>query len=491
MSFRAMALHPALVQATRDMGYTEPTPVQAQAIPAILAGRDVIATAQTGTGKTAAFILPILHQLLDRPRGTTQVLIVTPTRELAQQIDDVCLGLAYHTTLKFGLLVGGTPMGPQHKVLSAGVEILLATPGRLLDHMRQNQTRFDHIHTLVLDEADRMLDMGFLPDLKRIVARLPARKQTLLFSATMPPVIARLAQDILHNPQTVQVGRRSAPAVGITQAAYPIAESLKPALLRHLLRHTDMPSVLVFTRTKASARRLARAIAGDGFAVSELHSNLTQPQRNRAMEGFRRGDFQVLVATNIAARGLDVDHITHVISFDVPTVPDDYIHRIGRTARAEAEGDAFVLVSPAEEKALARIERQIGQRLPRITLPDFDYSVAAPQATGKAGTQPRGRAPPSQPSRLRVPGKASRPGLPASIRAKAKQRKPRTRPRPGREEMPRHGAAGNKDCWPLSRLCLSVSSSGSDPAVLARSPGRIASRPWPGSVQTWRCRNGR
>src|SRR4051812_13589775 len=392
MPFKALGLHPSLVRATREMGYTQPTPVQAQAIPAVLAGRDLIATAQTGTGKTAAFLLPILHRLLDLPRGTTQALVITPTRELAQQIDEVCLGLAYHTPLRVGLLVGGAPMGPQEKALRAGVEVLLATPGRLLDHMRQNQARFDHLHTLVLDEADRMLDMGFLPDLKRIVARLPAREQTLLFSATMPPVIARLAGDILRNPLSIRIGQRSAPAVGITQAAYPVAEHLKPALLRHLLRHTDMPSVLVFVRTKRSAKRLAHTIADDGFAVTELHSNLTQPQRNRAMAGFRRGDFQVLVATNIAARGLDVDHITHVISFDVPAVPDDYVHRIGRTARAGAEGDAFVLVSPAEEKSLARIERQIGQRLPRVTLPDFDYTTSGRSETPRRSQGRRGAA---------------------------------------------------------------------------------------------------
>ncbi len=378
MPFNKLGLHASLVQAVRDMRYTEPTPVQAEAIPAILAGRDLIATAQTGTGKTAAFLLPILHQLLSRPRNITQAMILTPTRELAQQIDDVLLGLAYHTPLRGGVIVGGAAMGPQEKALRAGVELLVATPGRLLDHMRNNQTRFDQIHTLVLDEADRMMDMGFLPDLKRIIARLPARKQTLLFSATMPPVIAKLAGDIQHDPVMVQIGRRSAPAVGITQAAYPVAEHLKPALLRHLLRHTEMPSVLVFTRTKQSAKRLAKSIASDGFSVGELHSNLTQPQRNRAMEAFRHGDTQILVATNIAARGLDVERITHVISVDVPTVPEDYVHRIGRTGRMEAEGDAFILVAPPEEKLLVKIERQIGQRLPRVTLPDFDYAQAAP-----------------------------------------------------------------------------------------------------------------
>jgi ATP-dependent RNA helicase RhlE len=400
MPFKSLGLHASLVQATREMRYVQPTPIQAEAIPLILTGRDLIATAQTGTGKTAAFLLPLLHRLLARPRNTTQVLILTPTRELAQQIDDVLLGLAYHTNLRAGLVVGGTAMGPQEKALRAGVELLIATPGRLLDHMRQNQARFDQVHTLVLDEADRMLDMGFLPDIKRIIARLPGRKQTLLFSATMPPVIGQLAREVLRNPQVVQVGRRSAPAVGITQAAYPVAEHLKTALLRHLLRHTEMPSVLVFTRTKHGARRLARTVAADGFAVAELHSNLSQPQRTRTMQGFRDGKFQVLVATNIAARGLDVTHITHVISFDVPTVPDDYIHRIGRTARAEAEGDAFVLVAPAEEKLLVRIERQIGQRLPRVTLPDFDYSQNGPDRPRKSQkpVAPRASRPPAHPT---------------------------------------------------------------------------------------------
>jgi len=431
MEFKALGLAPQLVQATRDMRYTEPTPIQSQAIPPILAGRDLIATAQTGTGKTAAFLLPILHRLLGLPRGTTQALVVTPTRELAQQIDDVCLGLAYHTPLQVGLLVGGTAMGPQEKALRAGVGLLIATPGRLLDHMRQNQHRFDHLHTLVLDEADRMLDMGFLPDLKRIVARLPARKQTLLFSATMPPVIVDLAKQILRNPLTIHIGQRSAPAVGITQAAYPVAGHLKTALLRHLLRHMDMPSVLVFTRTKQAARRLARTVAADGFTVTELHSNRTQPQRNRALEGFRRGDFQVLVATNIAARGLDVDHITHVISFDVPGVPDDYVHRIGRTARAGAEGDAWVLLSPAEEKSLAHIERHIGQRLPRVTLPDFDYASPGTGRRERAGprrTGQRGRnSPPAPPNASAVP--RPRGSTPAEVESRPARSRPRRRRR--------------------------------------------------------------
>jgi len=397
MPFKSLGLDPSLVQATHDMRYVQPTAIQEAAIPPILAGRDLLATAQTGTGKTAAYLLPILHRLLNLPRRATQVLVITPTRELAQQIDEVFLGLAYHTPLRVGVLVGGAAMGPQEKALRAGVEVLVATPGRLLDHMRLNQPRFDHVHTLVLDEADRMLDMGFLPDLKRILSRLPARRQTLLTSATMPPVIARLAQDILRDPVRIAIGHRNAPAVGITQAAYPVPEQLKTALLRYLLRHTEMPSVLVFTRTKRSARNLARIIAADGLGVGQLHSDLTQPQRNKAMEAFRRCDYQVLVATNIAARGLDVEHITHVISYDVPTVPDDYVHRIGRTARAGAEGDAWVMVSPGEEDSLMQIERQIGQRLPRIILPDFDYTMAASDGAGRRDQRPRGRRAASNP----------------------------------------------------------------------------------------------
>ncbi len=389
MPFKSLGLHPSLIRAIKELGYTEPTPVQAGAIPPALLGKDVMATAQTGTGKTAAFLLPILHRLLALPRGMTRVLIVSPTRELAEQIEDVCRGLGQHTPVKSILVVGGRPMGPQQRAVRTGPDVIVATPGRLLDLMNQGIARLDRVTTLVLDEADSMLDMGFLPDVRRIISRLPSREQTLMFSATMPPTIASLAKELLRNPASIQIGRRSTTAVGITQAAYPVPEHLKTALLRHLLRETEMPSVLVFTRTKHGAKKLARLVEADGFTVAELHSNRTPAQRTKAMEGFRRGECQVMVATNIAARGLDVDHITHVISTDVPDVPEDYVHRIGRTGRAGAEGDAFILVAPDEEGSLARIERQVGHRLPRVTLPDFDYSSTAPKASPGAGKKGR------------------------------------------------------------------------------------------------------
>ena len=391
MPFKTLGLHPSLVRATQDLAYKEPTPVQAGAIPPGLAGRDVIATAQTGTGKTAAFLLPVLHRLIDLPRGVTRALVLSPTRELAEQIDAMCRDLAKHTKVQSTLIVGGRPMGPQERALRAGVDIVVATPGRLIDHLNRGTARFDKVTTLVLDEADSMFDMGFLPDVRRIIARVPARNHTLFFSATMPPVIAKLAHELLRDPATVQIGRRSSTAVGITQAAYPVPAHLKTALLRHMLGETEMPSVLVFTRTKHNAKKLAKALTNDGFSVAELHSNRSPAQRTQAMNGFRRGDFQIMVATNIAARGLDVDHITHVISTDVPDVPEDYVHRIGRTGRAGATGDAFILVAREEEGALARIERQVGVRLPRITLPDFDYNaVAPPKAPGDRDDRPRG-----------------------------------------------------------------------------------------------------
>lgn len=412
MPFKSLGLHQSLVRATQDLGYKEPTPVQAGAIPPALDGRDVIATAQTGTGKTAAFLLPVLHRLIGQPRSGTKVLILSPTRELAEQIADVCLGLAKHTQIQSALVVGGRPMGPQERALRSGVEIIVATPGRLLDHLNRGVARFDKATTLVLDEADTMFDMGFLPDVRRIIAKMPARSHTLFFSATMPPVIAKLANELLKNPATVQIGRRSATAVGITQAAYPVPTHLKTALLRHLLGEVEMPSVLVFTRTKHNAKKIARVLTNDGFSVAELHSNRTPAQRTRAMEGFRKGEFQIMVATNIAARGLDVDHITHVISTDVPDVPEDYVHRIGRTGRAGATGDAFILVAREEEESLSRIERQVGQRLPRVTLPEFDYTAAAPPKQPGERDESRGRGGRQQkpPGQGRASGPAKPPG---------------------------------------------------------------------------------
>jgi ATP-dependent RNA helicase RhlE len=388
MSFQQFDLHPSLVRNTLTLGYVHPTPVQTQAIPAIRAGRDVVATAQTGTGKTAAFLLPVLHQLLEGSRGATRALVLTPTRELAQQIETVMRGLAAGTGLRSALVIGGAPAMPQERALRAGFEVVVATPGRLLDHLRKQPERFAGLRTLILDEADQMFDMGFLPDLKRIISLLPARRQTLMFSATMPPAIAHLGAAILHNPLTVSVGQQGAAAPNVTQTAYPVAAHLKTALLTQLLEEMETPSVLVFTRTKHGARRLAKAIAASGHRVEELHSNRTPAQRLRTMQGFRAKRFSVLVATNIAARGLDVRHITHVVNFDVPDVPEEYVHRIGRTGRADAEGDALVLVSPDEERTLARIERQLGKRIARRRLPDFDYNVK-PERAASGGKQRR------------------------------------------------------------------------------------------------------
>jgi ATP-dependent RNA helicase RhlE len=428
MPFTTLGLHPSLVRAVKALGYTEPSPVQAGAVPPALAGRDVLATAPTGTGKTAAFILPLLHRLIAHPRGTTRALILSPTRELAEQIEAVSRDLGRFADVRAALVVGGRPIGPQEKALRAGPDIVVATPGRLLDLINRGAARLDRVAVLVLDEADRMLDMGFLPDVKRIVARLPAREQTLLYSATLPPVIAGLAGELLRNPVPVQVGRRTAAAVGITQAAYPVPRHLKTALLRHLLRATEMPSVLVFTRTKHEAKKLTRVVAADGFAVGELHSNRSPGQRSTAMEGFRRGDFQILVATNIAARGLDVDHVTHVVSTDVPDVPEDYVHRVGRTGRAGATGDAFVLVSPAEEAALARIERQLGQRLPRVTLPDFDYRQTPPPGAADAD-RPRGRPGPGRAGGAKAPPRTAAGGRPGDARPGERGRSGPPRPR--------------------------------------------------------------
>ena len=375
MPFEKLKLHANLVRGLKDLGFQRPTPIQADAIPPAMEGRDVLACAMTGSGKTVAFLLPILHQLIGRPRGTTRALILTPTRELAAQILADVNDLTVHTPISAAAVFGGVGMGPQEHAFRSGVDLIVGTPGRLLDHFRQAYAKLAGIEFLVLDEADRMLDMGFLPDIRRVLRHLPRKRQTLFFSATMPPPIAELTREMLHDPVTINLERRAAPATGITQAVYPVAQPLKAKLLLMLLRTTDVRDALVFTRTKHRADRLARYLADHKVSVERIHGNRSQAQRTQALEGFKSGRYQVLVATDIAARGIDVTALGHVINFDVPAQPEDYIHRVGRTARAEMTGSAFTLVAPEEEGDVRGIERAIGRRLPRVTVPDFDYAA--------------------------------------------------------------------------------------------------------------------
>ena len=329
----------------------------------------------TGSGKTAAFLLPILHHLIGKPRGKTRALILTPTRELAAQILTALDSLAVHTPITAAAIYGGVGMAPQEHAMRAGVDVLVATPGRLLDHLKAPYANLHNIEFLVLDEADRMLDMGFLPDIKRILKLVPTRRQTLLFSATMPPPIAALTREMLHNPLLIDLGRRSLPAVGITQAVYPVKQDLKKDLLLALLDRDEMSQALVFTRTKHRANRLAEQLVRRGIKAERIHGNRSQGQRTAALAGFKSGQYRVLVATDIAARGIDIEALGHVVNFDVPQAPDDYIHRVGRTARAGEVGDAFTFVAPDEQDDLRAIEKAIGKRLPQITIPDFDYNA--------------------------------------------------------------------------------------------------------------------
>ncbi|HVA57373.1 MAG: DEAD/DEAH box helicase [Gemmatimonadaceae bacterium] len=375
MPFTGFKLHPDLLRGIKELGYQRPTPIQNDAIPPAMAGRDVLACAMTGSGKTAAFLLPVLHQLAGRPRGTTRALVITPTRELAAQILEDLNDLAVHTPLTGASVYGGVGMGPQEHAFRSGVDVIIATPGRLLDHFKAPYAKLAGLQYLVLDEADRMLDMGFLPEIRKILRHLPAKRQTLFFSATMPPAIGQLAREMLHDPVTLNIERQSAPAVGITQAVYPVPQELKSSLLVALLARGDMEQALVFTRTKHRANRLCEFLVKRGLKAERIHGNRSQAQRTAALDGFKRGIHRVLVATDIAARGIDVEALGHVVNFDVPNVPEDYIHRVGRTARAEATGDAFTMVSPEEEGELRGIERAIGKRLPRVILPDFDYKA--------------------------------------------------------------------------------------------------------------------
>ena len=375
MHFSNLDFHPAIQRGIDDLGFTEPTPIQRDTIPSAVAGHDILACAMTGSGKTAAFVLPILQRMAGSRGGRTRALILTPTRELASQIHEHIEALARHTPVKAATVFGGVKPGKQEKALRAGVDIVVATPGRLLDHMQHPWARFEHLDFLVLDEADRMLDMGFLPDVRRILARLPRTRQTMMFSATLPRPIVQLSRDILKDAVRIDVERRSQPATGINQAVLPVPEKLKTNLLTEMLQRGDVETALVFTRTKHRANRLAEKLTRAGINCDRIHGNRSQPQREAALAAFKHGRIRVLVATDIAARGIDVEALPHVINFDTPAQPEDYIHRVGRTARAGKLGDALTFASPAERPLVAAIERAVGRRLDRRQLEGFDYKA--------------------------------------------------------------------------------------------------------------------
>jgi len=370
--FSKLGLAAKVLDGVTAAGYTDPTPIQLRAIPLILAGRDVIGSAQTGTGKTAAFALPLLSRL--GQRGKLRALVLEPTRELAAQVETAVRDYARFTDLRTAVIFGGTGYGRQDQLLKRGVDVVVATPGRLLDQMQRRMLRLDQIEILVLDEADRMLDMGFLPDVRKIIERCPRNRQTMLFSATIPPEIGQLCKFALRNPETIEIGQRRMPAETVTHALYPVDVGQKQELLEELLRRTDYDQVLIFCRTKNGADRAARRLQQQGHAVAVLHSSRTQRERENALSGFRNGRYEVMVATDIAARGIDVEQISHVINFDVPHHPEDYVHRIGRTGRAQSVGDAFTIMTAEDIQEVAAIEHFIGQKIPRVKLEGFNYA---------------------------------------------------------------------------------------------------------------------
>jgi ATP-dependent RNA helicase RhlE len=401
MPFRALGLNERVLQAVQEAGYTEPTPIQSAAIPPVLARHDLIGIAQTGTGKTAAFTLPMLTLLASRPteRRRIRALIMAPTRELVVQIEENVRAYAKHLALRVATVFGGVGEQPQMRALREGADIIIATPGRLLDLMGQRCGDFSGLEFLVLDEADRMLDMGFLPSIRQVVRALPKQRQTLLFSATLSKEIESLTREFQHSPKLIQIGRRSNPAETVTQFVYEVPQHLKMSLLTHLLRDHSLNMVLVFSRTKHGADRIARQIEQKGIRTAALHANRSQNQRLRALKDFKSGVVRVLVATDIAARGIDVDGISHVVNYDFPMHAEDYVHRIGRTGRAQAVGDAISFVTPEDRDALRSLERFIGRGIVRKQAEGFDYRAAAPayrpeqrpgqQAPRRQGTAPR------------------------------------------------------------------------------------------------------
>ncbi len=388
MEFQEFNFHPHVAAGVKAAGYVSPTPIQAQAIPPVMQGRDVMGLAQTGTGKTAAFVLPVLERLMQGPRGRVRALVIAPTRELAEQIHQSFRTLGRETRLRSVTVYGGVSVHLQAEKLRRGVEIVVACPGRLLDHINQRTVALSHLEVLVLDEADRMFDMGFLPDIRRIMKHVPAKRQTLLFSATMPDDIRRLAGEVLQGPVTVQIDH-AAPADTVAHALYPVDQHLKTPLLLELLRHTDTDSVLVFTRTKHRAKRVAEQLVRAGYRTASLQGNLSQNRRQAALDGFRSGAYQILVATDIAARGIDVSSISHVINYDMPDTVDAYTHRIGRTGRASKTGDAFTFTAHEDEAMVRSIERVLGEKVERRTLEGFDYKKSAPHRDTEFARPPR------------------------------------------------------------------------------------------------------
>jgi len=388
MGFSKFGLSHLVLEGVKAMGYVEPTPIQLRSIPLLMAGTDMIGSAQTGTGKTAAFALPILSQLGAHDRSGTRFLVLEPTRELAAQVETAIRDFARFTNLKVAVVYGGVGYGKQTDALKIGADIIVATPGRLLDHIQQGTCKLDKVKFLVLDEADRMLDMGFLPDVRRILEKCPKDRLTSLFSATIPPEIESLIKWTMRSPDTVEIGIRRSPAETVKHVIYPVSEDQKTDLLRALLDHVKYDSVIVFCRTKNRADRIGHMLKKNNHAVAILHSNRTQREREQALKGFRDGRFEVLVATDIAARGLDVANVSHVINFDVPQHPEDYVHRIGRTGRAEMSGDAFTLMVAEDATHVHAIERFIGKKIEHVKLETFDYKYTALFDDAKPGATP-------------------------------------------------------------------------------------------------------
>ena len=388
LNFEEFSLDPRIMAGVKEAGFVTPTPIQQQAIPIVLKGGDILGLAQTGTGKTAAFMLPILQRLLHGPRRRVRALVIAPTRELAEQIHETCVTFGKKTKIRSTTIYGGVGKGAQLAALRRGAEVVVACPGRLLDHLNQGDIDLSHLEVLVLDEADRMCDMGFLPDIKRILKHLPSNRQTLFFSATMPKDIRSLADSMLKQPQTVQIGI-IAPAKTVSHALFPVPDGLKKRLLFAMLKQTKTDRVLIFTRTKRRARFLAADLEKRGYRVTALQGNMAQNRRQRAINGFRDGQYDILVATDIAARGIDVTEISHVINFDIPDTVDAYTHRIGRTGRAKQSGEAFTFITQADEVMVRDIERVLKMKIERRTLPDFDYAGYTPasQNRGQNGGQ--------------------------------------------------------------------------------------------------------